>query len=544
MTTIRKWQFVLIVAVLLGFGVIAPKSVPADEVSLDDLTTLIDLGIADDEIINKILTDGISFDASDVTLEKLKGTGASVAVIDAVRRAHANKDSRGANQSAQSSAPPVTFPDVVKLLKLQISEESILERLNRSVTTFQLSSEQVEELKAAGASENLIRAMQQVRTNSTAAAEIITDLVVILDSSGSMREQSRDGEVKMDSAKKVVNDLIQNIPDRLNVAFVVYGHKVFGPANDPRNCQAVEVTRPLAPLDAAGKTDLQSRIRQFQPTGATPIAKALQVAGSELGKHDSYCGLLLITDGLETCQGDPQAEAATLAANPKLTFGVNIVGFDVSGSDGNTLKKIADAGRGKYYDAASAEELTERISTIAAEIKKASRPPEVVNTSRRAFRILQPSIELPPMKALILVETGQVNSGNYTTVSTISKFDQYLNVPSSSKNYDIVWIPEKGRHVIVMQNVMIAERRVVDVQPSEILGMVQVNGTDQVKNVFAMPSGEKPQGGFTPTSEVDGYGEVMVVPAGTYDIYIWIDNVGPSLIEEGLEVAAGKLHRL
>ena len=78
--------------------------------------------------------------------------------------------------------------------------------------------------------------------------------------------------------------------------------------------------------------------------------------------------MVLITDGLETCKGDPKADAAALAGNLKLAFGVHVIGFDVNPQDSEALKDIAAAGMGKYYNADSAAELTAAVKNLRTEL--------------------------------------------------------------------------------------------------------------------------------------------------------------------------------
>jgi hypothetical protein len=84
------------------------------------------------------------------------------------------------------------------------------------------------------------------------------------------------------------------------------------------------------------------------------------------------------------------------------------------------------------------------------------------------------------------------------------------------------------------------ERKVVPIKPEEYLGMIRVKGTGAVKQVLVVPAGtpQNARGNYT-TQEAKKYGDVMIVPMGKYDIY-----VNENLIEEGLEVAAGKLYEL
>lgn len=527
------WFVALLIGVVTAFS--GPWAAGA-ELSQDDLTTLLKLGIDEQAIVAKIQKDGVAFAADEETLARLKAAGASDAVLRAVA------DSSQATRSPAHQA--VTYDDVVKLLGLGIEEEAILARLNKSPTVFTFSAEQVAALKRAGASERLLRALQGARPVSLAAAELITDIGVVLDCSGSMSETTSEGETKMTAAKRVVTDLVQKIPEGMNVTFIVYGHEVFGSADDPRNCQAVKVVRPLSRLDASGKSELDRVINGLKATGATPIALSLKTAGAELAKNSGYCGLVLITDGMETCHGDPAAEAAALAANPRLTFGVNVVGFDVTAAESKSLKGIADAGKGKYYNALSAKELAAAIAVISQEIQVAARPPEVVDTSRRALRIVSPEIELPPMQEVFLVAAGDYDRSVYSKVGSISKFGEFLPIPSSTRKYDVVWVPKPGRPVYLMRDYVLAERRVVDVKPETILGMIQVDGSGKAQAIIVMPSGEAPRGAYTPAQQGSQYGEQLVVPAGDYDIYV-DDAAGKrTLLEEGLHVEAGKLYTL
>src|SRR5207248_579537 len=141
--------------------------------------------------------------------------------------------------------------------------------------------------------------------------------------------------------KRTVTDLIQKIPNGLNLSFLIYGH------DKNLKCQAVKVVRPMSPLDAAGKSGLARIIDRLQPVGATPIALALHAAGAELARNNAPSGLVLISDGKETCNGDPAAEAASLARNPNLWFGINVIGFDVQEDERAALAEIARAGKGQ-----------------------------------------------------------------------------------------------------------------------------------------------------------------------------------------------------
>lgn len=175
-----------------------------------------------------------------------------------------------------------------------------------------------------------------------------------------------------------------------------------------------------------------------------------------------------------------------------------------------------------------------------------AKPPEVVEVARRALRILEPAVELPAMQEVFLVEAGEWSGGPFTKTGSIAKYGDYLSIPSSTKKYDVVWVPAVGQGVYLMRNFMLPERKVVDVKPETILGMVKVSGSGQAQ-VFAMPTGAKPVGPYRPTNKVENFGDILALPAGKYDVYVSREANGTSqdtLLEEGLEVQPGKLVQL
>jgi hypothetical protein len=362
----RPTAVLAIVLLSLNLGLGSARATPP--LSEADLGRLIELRIDDGAIVSKIQQAGIGFVADAAALGRLKQAGASGPVLDTLRQA-------GAAATGTAAARAVTYEDVLKLVQLGIDEDQILKRLQASPTRFTLDAAQVDELKQAGASGRLLAAMQGQRTPAGATAAVpapagdVTDFAIILDCSGSMMERTKEGATKMETAKRVVTELIGKIPDGLRLTFLVYGR------DKARACQSVDVVRELSVLDAAGKTELMGLIARLQPVGATPIALALRTAGQELARNDAYRGLVLITDGKETCGGNPVAEAAALAQDPKLSFGIHVIGFDIQAGERAALEEIARAGKGEYHDARTGAELATALTAVGEELTAAALPP-------------------------------------------------------------------------------------------------------------------------------------------------------------------------
>src|SRR5207245_9387050 len=125
--------------------------------------------------------------------------------------------------------PPsvVTEHDVIKRVELTIPEQAILNKVRASGTAFVLGVDDIASLKKAGASDALIAAMQATATAPATGnpASEITDLMLIVDYSGSMNEKKKDGAAKVASAKRCMGDAVRKLPNELNVGLILYGTK-------------------------------------------------------------------------------------------------------------------------------------------------------------------------------------------------------------------------------------------------------------------------------------------------------------------------------
>jgi von Willebrand factor type A domain len=152
-------------------------------------------------------------------------------------------------------------------------------------------------------------------------------------------------------------------PDTTKLGLLVYGHR--GNNDDSgraESCAGIEVFAPLGELTAASVPGVLDR---FQPTGWTPIGASLDRAGEVFaGTEDARNRVILVTDGIETCDGDPVGAARRLA-NSGVTVTVDVVGFDVeTQGDRRALKAIAEASGGMYTDAADAGQLDAYVDEL------------------------------------------------------------------------------------------------------------------------------------------------------------------------------------
>lgn len=289
---------------------------------------------------------------------------------------------------------PLTYNRVLEYLELEIKEEKLLKLIGESPIQFTLSKEQTDKLRAAGATERVMAALVNPQKGTDGASDV-NDFVLILDASGSMKEMTSDGKSKWDVARKAACDLIDGIPEGRTLAMIVYGHDL------EKKCEAVDVLHPLAVLTIDEKARLKGRIDAITPIGNTPIASSLRMAGEELKKATGLSRLILITDGTETCGGDPAQEAGRLAAGGARRASVNVIGFSLNDKERESVEQIATVGRGRYYDAKNAAALVESVKLLKEEIAGPLTDTEGASDTKPGKGIEDPS----------LLESGKYVSG-------------------------------------------------------------------------------------------------------------------------------------
>ncbi len=187
------------------------------------------------------------------------------------------------------------------------------------------------------------------------------NVLIALDSSGSMAEKIAKG-VKIDVARSAITNFTNALPDTARVGLLVYGHKGSNAAADRAvSCKGIDLSYPIEPLN---RDRFTTAVNSFQPKGYTPIAAALNRAKEIFSRFDNTTNqniVYLVSDGIETCGGDPIAAARALH-NSNARVIVNVIGFDVDNQAQRQLRAVADAGGGEYLPARNADELNDAFS--------------------------------------------------------------------------------------------------------------------------------------------------------------------------------------
>ncbi|GAM14723.1 vWA domain-containing protein [Mesobacillus selenatarsenatis] len=181
--------------------------------------------------------------------------------------------------------------------------------------------------------------------------------IILLDASSSMLQQA-DGRVKMEIAKDAVKSFAKTIGQFSEVSLLVYGHKGSdSDADKGVSCSGIEEVYPMGKY---AKEEFHGAVDSFESKGWTPLAGAIQKAGEMSSSYDGNTTIYIVSDGAETCDGDPVQTSKDLIAK-NTDSSVNIIGFDVDGEAENQLKAVAEAGNGEYFKADNPEELKNTI---------------------------------------------------------------------------------------------------------------------------------------------------------------------------------------
>jgi Ca-activated chloride channel homolog len=189
------------------------------------------------------------------------------------------------------------------------------------------------------------------------------NVVILIDSSGSMAAEVSGGQ-KMELAKEAVSKFAAGFPEDATISLRVYGHKGTGLDEDKKlSCSSDELVYEPNTYD---QSSFEKALTQFKPSGWTPLGASLKSSYEDLKQQagdDTENIVYVVSDGVETCDGNPVEEARKLVESD-LNIQVNIIGFDVDDKGQEQLKATAEAGKGQYFTVDNKVELENSLQEL------------------------------------------------------------------------------------------------------------------------------------------------------------------------------------
>ncbi len=179
-------------------------------------------------------------------------------------------------------------------------------------------------------------------------------ILFIFDASNSMAGQW-DGERKIDLAREILFEMIDTLEqkEKVEMALRVYGHQSPVP---PQDCSDTRLEVPFGPMNAA---KIRQTLNGIQPKGTTPIARSLAQAPEDFPPCGSCRNIIvLITDGIEACDGDPCQVSLDLQKK-----GIILRPFVIGIGSDPGFKETFDC-IGEYYDTPTQEEYREALKEV------------------------------------------------------------------------------------------------------------------------------------------------------------------------------------
>ncbi|RUS59081.1 VWA domain-containing protein [Pseudorhodobacter sp. E13] len=351
--------------------------------------------------------------------------------------------------------------------------------------------------------------------------------IIVLDGSGSMWGQI-DGRPKLEIAREALAGVLAGLSPDTELGLIAYGHRQKG------ECSDIELIVP--PAKGSGPA-IAAAANAMQFLGKTPLTEAVRRAAADLRSTEEKATVILITDGIETCEADPCALGAELEASG-VDFTAHVVGFGLTAEEGKQVACLAEATGGQYIEAKDAGSLTQALQTTVAAAPEVVAPPEpekpaaVTENFAPFVRLvaggpdvaaeLRPAVEL---FSLVDGARGDLVSGTYDTEPRFVEPGTYL--------------------LVVTKDLVSAEQEVVLTADALAQPEVILNAGRLTVRPLAEAGGAPVDGSpvdFTGSGGISSghYGvETRILPVGEYEVTVRMGNASAravAVIDAGADV--------
>lgn len=358
--------------------------------------------------------------------------------------------------------------------------------------------------------------------------------MIVLDASGSMWGQIG-GRSKIEIARETLGTVLKSVPAGTELGLMVYGHREKG------SCSDIELAVP--PGAGTGEA-ITSFVSGLNPKGKTPLTQSVEQAADILKYTEDKATVVLVTDGLETCEADPCALASALESKG-VDFTTHVVGFGLTEEEGKQVACLAENTGGKYFQASDASQLVAALTATVAEAPMSKPAEEVAEAEPEP----EPAVAFNTEFDSVLSEGGPSLGDNDNVFWEIYKADadgkpagDYLESQYKGKfsgNYP------PGKYIAVATLQSAVKREV----PFEVKGgavakpfinfdaghlTIHPKRTPEAAEDDADAAVEIAFGGYSTTY----YGTAKFY-ASAGDVKL-IGKIGPSIVEETVSVKAGE----
>jgi Ca-activated chloride channel homolog len=340
-----------------------------------------------------------------------------------------------------------------------------------------------------------------------------------------------DGRPKLEIAREALGTVLTGLDPATEIGLMAYGHRSKGDCND------IELVVPPAAGTAQSITDAANAMKFL---GKTPLTDSVRRAASELKSTEAKATVILITDGIETCEADPCALGAELEASG-VDFTAHVVGFGLTAEEGATVACLAENTGGKYIEAKDAGSLIEALKTTVAVAEPEPTPvPEPEPTPMALEKNFDPVIVLAEGQD---EPADEILDDAFVTLRLILPDGALSEETISVYGKQTELVPPGTYRMFTELNDAKAEQDVTITADALAQPVANMNAGVLNLKLYAFEGGEIASEAFWEVRGPDdvsesGYGQALhAFPAGEYS---FLASLGAAKVEETLTFEAGK----
>ncbi|MBI5101122.1 MAG: VWA domain-containing protein [Nitrospirae bacterium] len=182
---------------------------------------------------------------------------------------------------------------------------------------------------------------------------------VILDASSSMNQKLKSGDMKLSAEKKAVESLLMRLDGNTVISFRAFGHQS---PREKRDCLDTRALTGFSPLIGIVTKMLVQTIG-LRALGSAPVSQALSEAVRDFPPDfKGETVVVLVSDGKDTCQGDPCSTAQGLTKD-RTKLVIHTIGLEVDDAARTQLECIAKVSGGRYFGAEDPGQLARALQS-------------------------------------------------------------------------------------------------------------------------------------------------------------------------------------
>lgn len=189
-----------------------------------------------------------------------------------------------------------------------------------------------------------------------AAPVLPTRILFLFDASQSMLAQWQSNS-RFEVARKLLSEMVDSLKgiENLELALRIYGHTKNFP---PQDC---DDTRLEVPFESDTHKAIKQKLREIKPSGTTPIAQSLLESAKDFPPGPYRNIIILITDGIEECKGDPCAVSYQLQRKG-IVLKPFVIGLGVTKDFAKAFECV-----GNYFDASQETQFRHVLNVVISQ---------------------------------------------------------------------------------------------------------------------------------------------------------------------------------